>query len=134
MLRASVSQAVDIRMGACPFCETSYEQTFGAVWAKPDPHPVSEGHYLIIPMRHVGDVFAMTLEEWDDAIVALHVLRDEIISSDPSVMGFNVGANCGATAGQTVFHAHVHLIPRRLGDTPCPRGGVRGVIPDRMSY
>ena len=55
-------------------------------------------------------------------------------ASDPTVLGFNIGMNCGEVAGQTVMHAHVHLIPRRRGDTPDPRGGVRGVIPGKMSY
>jgi diadenosine tetraphosphate (Ap4A) HIT family hydrolase len=62
------------------------------------------------------------------------VLRNKILGNDSAVLGFNVGANCGETAGQTVMHAHIHLIPRRKGDTPEPLGGVRGVIPSRMSY
>ena len=53
---------------------------------------------------------------------------------DETITGFNVGTNCGESAGQTKFHAHIHLIPRRDGDTPNPRGGVRGVIPDKMDY
>jgi diadenosine tetraphosphate (Ap4A) HIT family hydrolase len=56
------------------------------------------------------------------------------LAQDQTISGFNVGVNIGVTAGQTVLHAHVHLIPRRVGDTPSPRGGVRGVIPDRMRY
>lgn len=61
-------------------------------------------------------------------------MRNRISMSDSSVSGFNVGVNCGESAGQTVFHAHIHLIPRRDGDTNNPKGGVRGVIPDRMRY
>jgi diadenosine tetraphosphate (Ap4A) HIT family hydrolase len=61
-------------------------------------------------------------------------MKERIIKRDSAVTGFNIGANCGKSAGQTVFHAHIHLIPRRDGDTPNPRGGVRGAIPDKMSY
>ena len=60
-------------------------------------------------------------------------VREKLLIEDPSIDGFNVGINVGAAAGQTIMHAHLHLIPRRLGDTPQPRGGVRGVIPGRMS-
>ena len=75
----------------------------------------------------------MTSEERGDAEDLLRVLRDKILAVDPSILGFNVGANCGEAAGQTVMHAHIHLIPRRKGDTHEPRGGVRGVIARRMS-
>jgi diadenosine tetraphosphate (Ap4A) HIT family hydrolase len=61
-------------------------------------------------------------------------LRTQILGSDPTVVGFNIGANCGGAAGQTIEHAHIHLIPRRLGDTPAPKGGVRTVIPEKMVY
>ena len=64
----------------------------------------------------------------------IRCLREEILRQDPAVSGFNLGVNCGEAAGQSVMHAHIHLIPRRPGDTPEPRGGVRGVIPERMSY
>ena len=61
-------------------------------------------------------------------------LKNDILKNDPSVTGFNMGVNSGESAGQTIMHAHIHLIPRRDGDTPNPRGGVRGVIPDKMAY
>jgi diadenosine tetraphosphate (Ap4A) HIT family hydrolase len=76
----------------------------------------------------------MTPEEHRDAEDLLAKLRKQILESDPTVVGFNVGANCGEAAGQTIEHAHIHLIPRRAGDTPVPKGGVRGVIPERMAY
>jgi diadenosine tetraphosphate (Ap4A) HIT family hydrolase len=75
----------------------------------------------------------MTERERRDAEALLLILKSRI-SADRTVTGFNIGMNCGESAGQTVFHAHIHLIPRRDGDTLHPLGGVRGVIPDKMSY
>jgi len=95
---------------------------------------MTEGHLLIITLRHTPDYFTMTSTERRDAEDLARILRNEIASEDKSVTGFNVGANCGESAGQTVWHAHIHLIPRRDGDTSNPRGGVRGVIPGRMGY
>jgi diadenosine tetraphosphate (Ap4A) HIT family hydrolase len=107
---------------------------FSSVVVIPDSSPVTKGHRLIVPVRHVVDFFDMNEHELRDAHVTLHALRRELQKSDPKIAGFNVGVNCGEVAGQTVFHAHIHLIPRRFGDTPSPRGGVRGVIPERMGY
>ena len=76
----------------------------------------------------------MTSEEQVDAKNLVTNLQKQILQNDPTVTGFNIGVNNGESAGQTVFHCHIHLIPRRDGDTPEPRGGVRGVIPDKMSY
>ena len=64
----------------------------------------------------------------------LHTQRQKILDQDPTVTGFNVGINAGQSAGQTVFHVHVHLIPRHDGDVADPKGGVRGVIPSRQKY
>ena len=121
----------------CRFCPAKIRPLVVAeldsVWAVRDRHPVSEGHHLIIPKRHAPDWFSMTERERRDAEALLLILKSRI-SADRTVTGFNIGMNCGESAGQTVFHAHIHLIPRRDGDTPHPRGGVRGVIPDKMSY
>ena len=76
----------------------------------------------------------MTEQERNDADNLLRILQKKISANDPTVTGFNVGVNCGVSAGQSVMHAHIHLIPRRDGDTPRPRGGVRGVIPRKMDY
>jgi ATP adenylyltransferase len=76
----------------------------------------------------------MTSREREEAQDLLRILRNKISNQDRSVTGFNMGTNCGESAGQTIWHAHIHLIPRRDGDTSNPRGGVRGVIPARMSY
>jgi len=61
-------------------------------------------------------------------------VREMLLQKDPLIVGFNIGANCGAAAGQTIMHCHIHLIPRRAGDMKDPRGGVRGVIPKKMKY
>jgi diadenosine tetraphosphate (Ap4A) HIT family hydrolase len=89
----------------------------------PDAYPVTEGHHLVVPVRHVSDFFEMTDQEVREAYVSLHDLRERLTAADPEIAGFNVGTNSGVAAGQTVFHAHIHLIPRRVGDTPDPRGG-----------
>jgi ATP adenylyltransferase len=122
----------------CPFCGDKISAAMvaehGSVYAVKDNSPVSEGHHLVIPFRHAADLFSMTREERADAEELICKLRENLLSADASITGFNVGFNCGADAGQTIFHAHIHVIPRRLGDTPNPRGGVRGVIPAKMSY
>jgi len=105
-----------------------------SVYAVEDNYPVSPHHALIVPFRHTPDYFTMTTQERHDAEDLLRYLRNKISSMDSKVIGFNMGANCGDAAGQTIMHAHIHLIPRRTGDTPNPRGGVRGVIPERMAY
>ena len=89
------------------------------------------GIILIIPKRHTADWFSMTEAECRDAEQLLRRLKKKLHASDPTITGFNIGMNCGTSAGQTIFHAHIHLIPRRDGDTPNPTGGVRGVIPDK---
>jgi diadenosine tetraphosphate (Ap4A) HIT family hydrolase len=122
----------------CPFCspETLSRAIayYGTVFAIDDKFPVTPGHLLIIPRRHVADCFAMNEAERRDAETLLFRLRERILAGDPRVTGFNIGINCGQSAGQTIFHAHIHLIPRRDGDIADPRGGVRGVIPGRQKY
>lgn len=89
---------------------------------------------LIVTRRHTPDFFTMTERERSDTNDLLRMLKKRIEIDDSTVTGFNVGVNCGEAAGQTILHVHAHLIPRRDGDTPNPRGGVRGVIPDKMAY
>ena len=109
-------------------------ETLGTVAAFNDGYPVTGGHLLIVPLRHTADWFSMTSREISDSETLIRALVERIRSRDPSVTGFNIGTNIGASAGQTVFHAHVHLIPRRDGDTPNPTGGVRGVIDGKRGY
>ncbi len=99
-----------------------------------DKFPVSEGHTLIIPKRHETDYFLLTKEEKACCDELLVRARSRLLESDSSVGGFNVGINIGEVAGQSVFHCHIHLIPRRKGDTPDPRGGVRHVIAHKGFY
>ena len=89
---------------------------------------------MIIPIQHVSDYFDLSQEEKADIENLLVKQKKHIMELDENVCGFNVGINIGETAGQTVFHAHVHLIPRRKGDVNEPRGGIRGVIPERQTY
>ena len=123
---------------SCPFCEafsgSRLVEELGSVVAITDRYPVTDGHILVITRRHTPDYFTMTSNEREDAQDLLRILRNKIAEEDTSVTGFNVGVNCGESAGQTIWHAHIHLIPRRDGDTPNPRGGVRGAIPERMGY
>ena len=95
---------------------------------------MTELHTLVITKRHVTTSFDLFEPERRAINQLLDKLRTEIITKDTSVSGFNVGMNNGYTAGQTVDHAHVHLIPRRQGDVQDPTGGVRGVIPGKASY
>lgn len=107
---------------------------FPAIDVIGDGFPVTDGHLLIVPLRHTPDWFSMTDQEHADSQALIHSLAQRIRRGDPSVTGFNIGINSGASAGQTVFHAHLHLIPRRDGDCANPRGGVRGVIDGKRGY
>jgi ATP adenylyltransferase len=99
-----------------------------------DKFPVTEGHTLIIPKRHVAKYFELYQPELNAAQSLLSQMKQEIARTDGKVGGFNMGVNDGVSAGQTIFHCHIHLIPRREGDVENPRGGVRGVIPAKQNY
>jgi diadenosine tetraphosphate (Ap4A) HIT family hydrolase len=99
-----------------------------------DGFPVTQGHTLIIPKRHTADYFGLVQAEVH-AINALMIEQRDLLGLDDSTIeGFNIGMNCGEVAGQTVFHCHVHLIPRRKGDVENPRGGVRHLISGKGFY
>lgn len=121
---------------SCPFCNVAagaMVQASDFTLALRDAYPVAPGHTLVVPRRHVASIFELEPEEWDDLWALVRVVRhraDELAGAD----GVNVGVNDGAAAGQTVAHAHVHLIPRRRGDVPDPRGGVRWVLPRTADY
>ena len=99
-----------------------------------DAFPVTKLHSLIISYRHASDYFELTDKEKTELHEILQTLKIDLEKLDKSITGYNIGINVGEAAGQTVMHFHQHLIPRRDGDTPNPRGGVRGVIPDKQSY
>ena len=99
-----------------------------------DGFPVTSLHTLIIPKRHVETYFGLTEAEVLSMNIMINKHKELIEKEDTTVTGFNIGMNCGEDAGQTVFHCHVHLIPRRKGDMDEPKGGVRGVIPDKRTY
>jgi ATP adenylyltransferase len=119
----------------CPFCQSlEVVAEHNSVFAIKDNYLVTKGHHLIIPFRHTENYFSMTDMEREDVTALLKALKSKLEEGDPTITGFNIGMNSGETAGQTVMHSHIHLIPRRKGDTPNPRGGVRGVIPNKMDY
>jgi len=121
----------------CPFCSTRRRAgapEYGSVVALTDMYPVTADHTLIIPKRHVADYFELSHREREDANDLLRLLRNQACEKDKRITGFNVGVNAGTSAGQTVMHCHIHLIPRRDGDMDDPRGGVRGVIPAKQKY
>jgi diadenosine tetraphosphate (Ap4A) HIT family hydrolase len=98
-----------------------------------DTFPVTKGHTLVVPKRTVSSIFELTESELLDCWRLLKSEKarlEAMLSPD----GFNVGANIGEFAGQTISHAHIHLIPRYRGDNPNPRGGIRAVIPGRADY
>ena len=121
----------------CIFCEVGAGRIIAEnelCIAIRDAFPVTMYHTLVIPKRHVADYFDLFQPERNAIEKMLHEQRQVITEQDNKVTGFNVGINAGVSAGQTVFHVHVHLIPRRDGDVVDPRGGVRGVIPCNQNY
>lgn len=124
-------------MSDCFFCkcldEKNYELENKYAIARYDDFPVNKGHLEVITKRHIKDWWETTPEE-KLAIFELLDKAKEIIESKYNPDGYNIGMNLGESAGQTVMHLHVHLIPRYVGDVANPRGGVRGVIPERKNY
>lgn len=120
----------------CPFCALPavrvVEENEHALFIL-DGFPVSPGHSLIIPKRHIGSFFDATPPE-RAALLALLDKAKELVEETHKPDGYNIGINDGAAAGQTVPHLHIHLIPRYRGDQDDPRGGVRWVIPDKADY
>ena len=118
----------------CPFCSPDdilFENDLA--YAKHDTYPVSPGHVLIIAKRHAQTWFDMTDAEQQAVLELVRVVKkwiDEQYHPD----GYNIGLNCGESAGQTIMHAHMHVIPRYTGDVFNPRGGVRAVIAAKKEY
>ena len=97
-------------------------------------YPVTEHHTLIISNRHVSNFFELDDEENKELSLILKKQKEDLQNLDKTITGFNVGVNIGKDAGQSIMHCHIHLIPRREGDVEDPRGGVRGVIPEKQKY
>ncbi len=123
---------------SCLFCNLlKYEQKIvfenKTTYAIYDNFPVTKGHILIITKRHITDYFAINKEELvdiDESIRKCKLIIDQEFAPD----GYNIGTNNGIPAGQTIMHLHIHLIPRYENDCEDPRGGVRGVIPEKQKY
>jgi len=121
----------------CLFCEIPPERVITCnelAYAIRDGFPVTHLHSLVIPKSHKIDYFSLSEDELLACDRLLRSLRREIQNSDPTVTGFNIGLNAGESAGQTIFHCHFHLIPRRKGDVDKPDGGIRHVIANKGYY
>jgi diadenosine tetraphosphate (Ap4A) HIT family hydrolase len=125
------------RQPGCVFCEILPDRIIEQnelCYAVRDKFPVTPDHALVIPKRHVADFFGLWQPERNGINFLLKKMEERVRAEDPTVTGFNIGMNCGEDAGQTVFHCHVHLIPRRAGDVVNPAGGIRHVIPGKGEY
>jgi diadenosine tetraphosphate (Ap4A) HIT family hydrolase len=121
---------------SCPFCHLEQSRIAlenDAAVAFPDAFPIAEGHMLVVPRRHVTSLFDLPNEE-QAAIWRLVAQVRGKLAAELKPDGFTIGVNDGLAAGQTVLHAHVHVIPRRMGDVPDPRGGIRWVVPAKAPY
>lgn len=122
---------------SCPFCALIADRQIRteseAAVAFPDAHPVTSGHTLIVPKRHVRSVFELSENEQVDLWNLVARVRGELATNNPD-RDFTIGVNDGEAAGQTVDHAHVHVIPRRVGDVLDPRGGIRWVVPEKADH
>ena len=126
-----------IRAKNCVFCNLDRDvikQNNELAVAFDDKFPVTRGHVLVTPIRHVQSFFELATGEYKACVNLLQDMKEAIADKDSTVSGFNVGINDGSAAGQTILHCHIHLIPRRKGDTADPRGGIRHVFPNKGLY
>ena len=127
-------------MDGCAFCDIEEKIDKSRIiyqdstWiAMLDGYPVSEGHTLLIPKRHCETYFDLNFLELESLGVTIGIVK-RLLDAKYHPNGYNVGVNCGEAAGQTIMHCHIHIIPRYNGDCENPRGGVRGVIPEKQHY
>jgi diadenosine tetraphosphate (Ap4A) HIT family hydrolase len=120
----------------CPFCTIAPARIFlqnQHAISIADGFPISKGHSLVIPTRHAPSLYDLSEQEQDDLWRLVRTVRARLVElQHPD--GFNIGVNDGEAAGQTVGHAHIHIIPRYQGDAADPRGGIRWIIPDKARY
>ena len=118
----------------CLFCSPQGVMRQNALaYATRDSYPVSPGHSLVMPFRHCSSFFGLTPEEVA-ACMALVAEEQQVLEKEFNPDGYNVGVNVNPAAGQSIFHVHIHLIPRYIGDSVRPQGGIRQVIPDKAAY
>ena len=132
-----VKESYEVREEGCLFCEIQKERILdedNLFYVIRDGFPVTDLHTLVIPKRHVETYFDLYQPELNSCNRMIQKYKQQIENEDESVKGFNIGINNGEVSGQTIFHCHIHLIPRREGDVKNPRGGVRGVIPNKQGY
>lgn len=123
-------------MTGCPFCSITPEKMIAhdaLTFTVRDTLPVSPGHTLILPKRHIAGIFEATKEEVAALWEAVQQARAQLLK-EFSPDGFNIGINDGLASGQTILHLHIHIIPRYKGDMPDPRGGIRWIFPDKAVY
>ena len=128
---------MEFEINTCIFCNIEQDRIvheYKHFYVIRDAFPVTPLHSLLISKRHVVSYFQCSKEEIDEIPIILDTQKTELKILDDTITGFNIGMNIGEDAGQTIFHCHIHIIPRRHGDSPNPKGGIRGVIPDKQSY
>ncbi|MCX4190830.1 HIT domain-containing protein [Methylophaga sp. OBS3] len=141
----AITDSFNDRDDGCYFCQfqngherlVKHDQKLlvnDVAYALYDGYPVTEGHTLFIPKRHVANYFDLYRSEVNGLNLLLEQQKNHLEKMDASITGWNIGINVNTSAGQTVMHVHMHLIPRRDGDMVDPRGGVRGVIPSKQNY
>jgi len=127
--------ANDLKSLDCPFCDIDRKivaQNSGAIAIR-DMYPVSSGHTLVVPRQHANQLTELDSIVYTDCFSLVRtVMADLQRTHNPD--GINIGVNCGESAGQTINHVHIHVIPRYKGDVPNPQGGIRGVIPGKADY
>ncbi len=121
----------------CIFCSIKKDELLfenNLAYASTDSYPVSKFHSLVVPKRCIKNFFELNNQEIIACNDLIKKLQKKILFEDNTVKGFNIGTNSGKAAGQSIFHCHIHVIPRREGDVENPQGGVRSVIPSKQHY
>ncbi len=132
-----ILKTYDDRSDECIFCDISKQKIIlenKLVVAIKDNYPITKDHYLIVPKRHIQTYFELYQPELNASNQLLIETKQILMKKDKSIEGFNIAINSGEVAGQTIFHCHIHLIPRRRGDVKDPRGGLRGIFKDKQIY